>query len=160
MMTFKKIRGWVFFSISYRAWHKFIYWWSLPETYVRYWLFHFISSGRSFSRILALSLTVAYLHYNCQAQKSRIANMKARKTLMGEKEIKWERDWAEIMVSSARYSSGCGEWDFAWPAFESQLGKSLSYYYYCCKISLVFRLIFAYSLSNIIYLWLKKKNII
>lgn len=38
-----------------------------------------------FSRIFALSLIVEYLPYNCQAQKSRITNMKARKALMGKK---------------------------------------------------------------------------
>lgn len=33
-------------------------------------------------------VTVAYLHYNYQAQKGKITNRKARKVLMSEKEVK------------------------------------------------------------------------
>lgn len=111
--------------------------------------------------MLALSVTVAYLHYYCQAQKSRITNMKAIKSFAGrEKDQVSEREIELNNGTIPEILSGWGGRHFAWTAFESQLGKALNYYYHCGKMNLIFRLVFAYSLSDITYAWLKKKNTI
>lgn len=86
---------------------------------------------QNFSRTLALSLTVAYLHYNCQAEESRITNMKARKALMGEKEMEWEialKQWYHPLHTPWGVGTETGLLlSHSW----------VNYYYYCCKISMV-----------------------
>lgn len=109
---------------------------------------------QDFSRILALSPKLWHIfittvrHRKAESQTQRQEKLWRARKRLGERMLK---QW---------YHPQNTLWGMEHETLPGLLAQSLSYYYIGYMMTLVFRLIFANSFSDIIEVWLKNKNII